>query len=29
MDRAEVSAYVASEVTKWGKVVQLTGAKVD
>jgi tripartite-type tricarboxylate transporter receptor subunit TctC len=29
MDRPELSAYIASEVTKWGKVVQQTGAKVD
>jgi tripartite-type tricarboxylate transporter receptor subunit TctC len=29
MGRAELSAYIASEVTKWGKVVKETGAKVD
>lgn len=29
MSRPELSAYIASEVSKWGKVVQQTGAKVD
>lgn len=29
MSRSEVSAYVANEVTKWGKVVKQTGATVD
>jgi tripartite-type tricarboxylate transporter receptor subunit TctC len=29
MDRPELAAYVSSEVIKWGKVVQQTGAKVD
>jgi tripartite-type tricarboxylate transporter receptor subunit TctC len=29
MSRPELSNYIASEVIKWGKVVQQTGAKVD
>jgi tripartite-type tricarboxylate transporter receptor subunit TctC len=29
MGRTELSAYIASEVAKWGKVVKETGAKVD
>lgn len=29
MSRPELVAYIASEVSKWGKVVQQTGAKVD
>lgn len=29
MDRSELSAYIASESAKWGKVVKETGAKVD
>ncbi len=29
MGRPELSAYIASEVAKWGKVVKETGAKVD
>jgi tripartite-type tricarboxylate transporter receptor subunit TctC len=29
MSRPELSSYIASEVSKWGKVVQQTGAKVD
>jgi tripartite-type tricarboxylate transporter receptor subunit TctC len=29
MDRQELTAYVANESVKWGKVVKLIGAKVD